>query len=294
MRTISALKRANLCRVGNPTTEVSGEARQNEIVVDSRPVFERWWRGRFGRLLAVELLVVVAVYEGYRLVRTFTRQEYAAAFRHADQVAQVENLLGLAIEDDVQRWVLQMRPLVWMLNHYYAYGHFLPTVIVLLWLYASGGAAYQRVRNALVSTTLMALVLHAAYPLAPPRMVPGFVDTMARFGPSIYESGRSADMANQIAAMPSLHFGWAVLVAWAVVLTIRHPLRWIVIAHPALMLLTIVATANHWWLDAAVAGALVLVATRVVPAWLPVPLNGRPERAALPAWTTVASKEGTP
>ena len=137
-------------------------------------------------------------------------------------------------------------------------------------------AAYRRVRNALAATTLMALMLHVAYPLAPPRMMPGFVDTMARFGPEIYESGRIASAANQIAAMPSLHFAWALMVAWAIVMTVRHPMCWVVLAHPVLMLLAIVATANHWWVDSAVAGALVLVATRVEAARLPVPLSEPP------------------
>jgi PAP2 superfamily len=236
-------------------------------------VFQRWWHGRFGRLFALELMLVVALYQGYRLVRALTREQYSVAFRHADEVVHLERLLGLASEDDLQWWVLRLRPLLWVLNRYYAYGHFLPTVILLLWLYASRGAVYRRVRNALAATTLMALMLHVAYPLAPPRMMPGFVDTMARFGPEIYESGRVASAANQIAAMPSLHFAWALLVAWAIVMTVRHPMCWVVLAHPMMMLLAIVATANHWWVDAAVAGALVLLATRVEAARLPVPLR---------------------
>jgi uncharacterized membrane protein len=106
------------------------------------------------------------------------------------------------------------------------------------------------------------MVIHALYPLAPPRMVPGlgFVDTVAQFGPTVYSSGSvTADEANRLAAMPSLHAGWALLVAIAVVSASRHPWRWWVMLHPALMTLTIIATANHWWLDAVFGFSLVAV-----------------------------------
>ena len=60
-----------------------------------------------------------------------------------------------------------------------------------------------------------ALIIHLLFPLAPPRMMDGFVDTMAKFGPSIYPDNPLEGAANQIAAMPSLHFAWAMIVAIA-------------------------------------------------------------------------------
>jgi hypothetical protein len=112
------------------------------------------------------------------------------------------------------------------------------------------------VRWLIVGSTALALVLHAVYPLAPPRMLPGFVDTMARFGPNAYASSAVASLANQHAAMPSVHFMWAVIVAYGVVRAARTPYRWIAVAHPVLTLLAIVATANHYLLDAVVGGVL--------------------------------------
>jgi hypothetical protein len=89
-------------------------------------------------------------------------------------------------------------------------------------------------------------------------MLDGYVDTIARYGPAIYD-GRSAvgKMANQFAAMPSLHFGWAVLVAYGVVRALHTRCRWLIVLHPMITLAAIVITANHYWLDALVALALI-------------------------------------
>jgi hypothetical protein len=98
----------------------------------------------------------------------------------------------------------------------------------------------------------------------------GFVDTMREFGPNIYPRNALEGAANQIAAMPSLHFGWAMIEAIAVVSVLSSRWRWLIVVHPALMTLSIIATANHWWIDAAAAAILVLAAIagwRVLKAW---------------------------
>jgi hypothetical protein len=119
--------------------------------------------------------------------------------------------------------------------------------------------------------TFSALIIHLLFPLAPPRMIPGFVDTMREFGPSIYPANAVDGAANQIAAMPSLHFGWAMIEAMAVVSVLKSRWRWLIVIHPALMTLSIIATANHWWIDAAAAALIVLGAVgvwRLVQAWV--------------------------
>ena len=50
---------------------------------------------------------------------------------------------------------------------------------------------------------------------------------------------------------------WAVIVAYGVVTASRARVRWVAIAHPVITFFAIVATANHYWLDAAVGGGLV-------------------------------------
>jgi hypothetical protein len=86
----------------------------------------------------------------------------------------------------------------------------------------------------------------------------GFIDTGALFGPNVYGSPEGGSIANQFAAMPSLHIGWSVLVALGLIVAIRSRWRWLFVAHPIITILVVVGTANHWWLDGAV--AIVLLA----------------------------------
>jgi hypothetical protein len=136
-----------------------------------------------------------------------------------------------------------------------------------VWLYIRTPRGYLETRRALVMTSAAAMVIHVVYPLAPPRMLPGlgFIDTGNTFGPATYGTkGFFDSVANQIAAMPSLHFGWAILVAVAVIRYGRWRVRWLVVLHPALTLLVIVVTANHYWLDGIVAALLVVLSFGVL------------------------------
>src|SRR5262249_55707304 len=113
-----------------------------------------------------------------------------------------------------------------------------------------------RFRNVMIVITLTGMSVHLLMPLAPPRMFPdlGFVDTARVFGPASYGAGSPyKGFANQFAAMPSLHFGWALVIAWAVVIATKSRWRYLVLAHPVITLAAIVLTANHYWLDAVVA-----------------------------------------
>jgi hypothetical protein len=220
----------------------------------------RWWASRSGAALVREVATVVALLALYRLGRALGRHEVGAAFDHAKEVLRIERHLGLAYELDWQRAALPHRWLITALNQYYARVHFPATIAFLVGCYVRSADGYRHVRRLFVGVTAAGLVLHLAYPLAPPRMQPGFVDTIARFGPAIYSRGEVASVANQYAAMPSLHFGWAVLVAYGAVRLGRRWWRWLAVAHPVVTFVAIVVTANHYWLDAAVAAALVVAA----------------------------------
>jgi membrane-associated phospholipid phosphatase len=104
----------------------------------------------------------------------------------------------------------------------------------------------------------IALVLYAAYPTAPPRFMPeyGFSDSVAHFT-GLTSEGSSADaLYNPFAAVPSMHVAFALMLALPMASMTRR--RWVKalwISYPALVSFVVVATANHWWLDA-VAGAL--------------------------------------
>ncbi len=202
--------------------------------------------------------VIVALLLLYRLGRLLGRHESARAFDNARDVLGLENRLGLDTELSVQRATLGHPGLIRLLNRYYASVHFGASMVFLVLVYVRGPKLWAHIRFLFVTVTAAALIIHLVYPLAPPRMLDGYVDTIARYGPAIYD-GRSAvgKMANQFAAMPSLHFGWAVLVAYGVVVAFHTRWRWLIVAHPVITLAAIVITANHYWLDALV--ALVLI-----------------------------------
>jgi hypothetical protein len=246
-----------------PPPRVRAETRA-QISADTSPL-ARWWQGRFGAPLLREVAIVVVLLLVYRLGRTLGRDEAHRAFANAHDLLSVENRLGIDTERALQHAALQHMTLVRLLNRYYASVHFPASIAFLVFVYLRAPRLVPSVRYLFVTVTAAALVLHLAFPLAPPRMLPGYVDTIARYGPAIYEKSGVASVANQYAAMPSLHFGWAVLVAYGVVRALRTPWRWLIVLHPLVTLVAIVLTANHYWLDALVALALVAGALALAP-----------------------------
>jgi hypothetical protein len=106
------------------------------------------------------------------------------------------------------------------------------------------------------------------FPLAPPRMMHGWVDTGVQLGQSVYGPSTHSGIANQFAAMPSLHVGWAAMVAIAMIMVTRSRWRWLWIAHPVVTFAVVVLTANHYWLDG-------LVALTLLACCLPILLGAR-------------------
>ena len=217
-----------------------------------------WWRSRFGAQLAKEAAVIAALLLLYRLGRILGRDESARAFENAREVLVLEDRLGIDNELAVQRAVLDETGLIRLLNRYYASVHFGASMAFLVFVYVWAPKLVAHIRFLFVTVTATALVIHLVYPLAPPRMLDGYVDTIERYGPSIYDGQSTVgQVANQFAAMPSLHFGWAVLVAYGIVRALGSPWRWLVVLHPTITLAAIVITANHYWLDALVALLLI-------------------------------------
>jgi hypothetical protein len=229
-----------------------------------------WWRGRYGAKLLFEILICGALLIIYRTIRMVNKTDLRTAFSNAREIVRFEEWLGLPFEDNLQGFLLDHPTLIKLLNHYYIWFHFPMAIGLLLWLYLRHHDRYQPIRNLMAFVTFAALIIHLVFPLAPPRMMSGFVDTMREFGPSIYPANAVDGAANQIAAMPSLHFGWAMIEAMAVVSVLKSGWRWLIMIHPALMTLSIIATANHWWIDAAAAALIVLGAVavwRLAQAW---------------------------
>ena len=236
-----------------------------------------------------EIILLVTLFVGYRLARLAIAGHDDLAIANAWQVWDVERLMHLPDEETLQDWVLQWPDVLKAANWYYVIVHFPITLAFLAWGWLRRPPPeYRWARRAIITLTAFALVLHTAMPLAPPRMLSslGFLDTMAAFGPSAYDGG-AATVANQFAAMPSLHVGWALLIAVVVVRTARTRWRWLIIAHPVLTTLVVVVTANHYWIDALVAalllGLVLLVTPRppeVPPSRLWLRLTGRSAQIA--------------
>lgn len=232
-------------------------------------LLSHWWNSRVGYRLGIEIALMGSLLVLYRVVRLVSNDQLNAALRNARRVVSIEQVFGMFTEANLQQLALTNRWLIWLLNHYYFAMHFSVTLVVLAALYLWRPDGYRRTRLVMIGTTAGGLVLHLLFPLAPPRMLPGhgFVDTLAKFGPQIYDSEELASAANQIAAMPSLHVGWSLIVCWALVVSLRTRWRWLAVAHPALTILAVVLTANHYWLDGLVAAALVTVCVNVTSRW---------------------------
>ncbi|MFH8799074.1 phosphatase PAP2 family protein [Streptomyces sp. NPDC017936] len=237
-----------------------------------------------------ELLLVAGLFLVYKLGRQLASGHTGEALRNAHRVWDAERWLRWPGEDAVQSLLLHGDGLVRTANAYYAGVHFPATAAFLVWLYLRRPAHYRWARRILAAVTAAALVLHLLFPLAPPRMLAatGLIDTARVYGPSVYGPPRTDHLSNQFAAMPSLHFGWALMVAVGLIAATRSRRRWLWLLHPLVTLLVIVGTANHYWLDALVAAALLGVALAVLPPPRRTPAAAgpgtrRPLRAGEPA-----------
>ncbi|MFG2001891.1 phosphatase PAP2 family protein [Spirillospora sp. NPDC048911] len=213
-----------------------------------------------------ELLLIAVLFGAYKLGRLLATGRVTEAFGNAHDVWALERDLRLPSELGVQHALLHNDLLVHAANSYYAYVHFPATAAFLLWIYLRRPAHYRWIRWVLVALTAAGLALHLLVPLAPPRMLTGtgLIDTGALFGPAVYGAPQTDTVANQYAAMPSLHIGWALIVATGLIVSTRGRWRWLWIAHPAVTVAVVVATANHYWLDGIVVGALLAVVLLVL------------------------------
>ncbi|MFE6770570.1 phosphatase PAP2 family protein [Streptomyces fimicarius] len=243
--------------------------------------------------LVREFLLVAGLFLAYKFGRQAANGHVEEAFRNAGNVWDLERALHLPGEGAVQELLLHGQPLIHAANTYYATVHFPATALFLVWLYWRRPRHYVWARRVLAALTAAALVLHLLFPLAPPRMLPvaGMIDTGQVYGPTVYGQTPATDtMANQFAAMPSLHVGWAVMVAVGLIAATRSRWRWLWLLHPALTLLVVVGTANHYWLDAIVVAALLAVAL----AAFRLPLSARSAPARLPRPELWGSGDGSP
>ena len=207
----------------------------------------------------MQLGIVLAAVGAYEAMRLALRPDWPLALDHARRIAAFERVAHLAWELPLQRAVLTVPPLVEGMNIFYLGAHFLGTGLFFVWLYRRSRTGFRFFRNGFMAATALALAVAWLFPTAPPRVAGlGLEDTLRRFSDVDIGSPGSAGLSDPVAAVPSLHAGWAVAVGVGVVLYARPvAVRLLAPLYPAAVVLTILATGNHFVVDA-LAGVLVM------------------------------------
>jgi PAP2 superfamily len=225
-------------------------------------------RGRWA-LVVRELIVLNILFILWRVVGRVSLFHEAGAFSRGHDIWNLERTLRLPSEAAMQRAILPHATVSRILNGYYSYAHATLLAATLIWLLWRHRDQYARWRNLIVVFTGVALLL-GFIPVAPPRLIPSLhmVDLADRYHQSVYSS-LGHGITDQLSSVPSVHVGWAVLVAAAIIVVSRSRWRWLDIAHPVITSYVVVVTANHYWLDGVAALAVLGLCFVVLRRWAP-------------------------
>ncbi len=207
-----------------------------------------------------EALVFAAALLAYQASRAVVIGDAATATSHAWEVLSLERGIGLDVEDAIQRGAAAMPGASQVLNAFYLTAHLPVTAAFFVWLFRRRRDAYRVVRDGFLAANALALGVFIAFPTAPPRLLEGagLADTLRAESGVDLHGGPLAGWFNPYAAVPSMHFGYALLVGIGLVVLARSATaRLAGVAYPVAVLLAITATGNHFVLDAA-AGAAVM------------------------------------
>ncbi|NHC15416.1 phosphatase PAP2 family protein [Motilibacter deserti] len=254
-----------LADAGTAPTPAGDGARARRWLDRPRPT---WWQ---------EALLLVGMLLAYDVIRLAATDDLAVALRHARDLLDVEAALGLHVEASLNAAVVGHRWIEVAASYWYAALHYTVTPLVLVLLWRCRPGEYRRLRAALVLPTAAALIGYLAFPTAPPRLVPGYTDVLLSTSDVGWWGGHgggvrgASEAVNQLAAMPSMHVGWALWCGLVLARLSRRPWqRALALSYPAVTTLVVLVTANHWLLDAVVGAALILAA------WWLVNRGGRP------------------
>lgn len=236
-------------------------AAERPPLIASRPHAERskWW---------VEVLVIVWLCWVYDAITNLAPLRVHAALVHGRDVLELEQTLHIDPEHTLDRWLAGHHTLGLVISDYYDNAHFVVTLGLLGWLWWRRADIYRPLRNSLVLVNVIAFVVFWRFPVAPPRMLPGFVDVVASTGAiGSWHTGSLASHANELAAMPSLHIAWAVwctLALWQI--SRRTWVRVLAVIYPCMTAVAVLATGNHYVLD--IVGGLLAIALSVLIVWV--------------------------
>lgn len=214
-----------------------------------------------------ELGLLLVVYAAYSVTRVLVDADPTAAARNGELLLSLERAIGLDVEAAAVDWLLRSTALSVTAGYAYATLHYTITPLVLVWLYRVHPHRYRVARTALVLATCLALVCYWLLPTAPPRLLDaGYPDVLALtahygwWGTEASAPRGLGTLTNQYAALPSMHVGWAVWCAIAVAAATRSAAaRAAALLYPAVVTALVVATANHYVVDALLGALLVLV-----------------------------------
>jgi membrane-associated phospholipid phosphatase len=203
--------------------------------------------------LGRQILLFCGAYYLYRVVRGLVDGRAAAAFENARALIDVERTLGLFIEPAVHAWASGKSWVIDFASWTYVNSHFTITVTTLAYIYLYRNASFYWIRNMFMVAMGIALVVYMAFPTAPPRFMPewGFSDSVADFTGVQADSASANLLFNPFAAVPSMHVAFALMLGIPMSRMVKH--RWakyLWLVYPFLVSFVVVATANHWWLDA--------------------------------------------
>jgi PAP2 superfamily len=233
--------------------------------------------------LLIQLALLAAAYWAWRHARGAVDGSMTASFSHARDLITAERSLGLLIEPDVQRWALDAGWPAEVARWGYANLHFKGSCLMLAIIYFRYRGSFGFVRNAVFAAMAISVVGYALYPTAPPRFLPelGLDPSSAVTGNSPQLSSPGDPLFNPFAAVPSMHVGLCVILACSLGMLVKPPvLRTLLFAYPLLMTYVVVASGNHFWLDAvfglftaALALGVAAALARVRPDWSFGPLR---------------------
>jgi hypothetical protein len=261
-------------RLGTAPISVKAESSSSSSWLDRLRARRRTWSAIRGLR---EIVLIAATYSFYDASRYLVAGDHDGAVSHGRSLLHFEEKLSIAPEHALNNVFSAHILLGLPADYIYATLHYIITPAVLIWLWRRYPGSYSWARTVLIATTVIGLVGFSLYPVAPPRLLGGFVDTMAKFSQYGWWStagsaprGFGAD-TNQFAAMPSLHVGWALWCGWQLWRHGRHRVtRWLGVLYPLVLSVVVIATGNHYLLDViagfAVVGVGVLIAKLVTVA----------------------------
>jgi hypothetical protein len=233
-----------------------------------------------------EVILLAALWIGYSASRMLADKDFGVARRRAADILDVERLLHLDLESSVNSALSAVPSIAVPMSFWYASLHYIVTPAVLAFIFWKHRSDYRRARNGLVIGSAIGLAAYVVIPTAPPRLMGGYVDTLAQSAAYGWWSGHASapaglgGLTNELAAMPSLHVGWTVWVAWAMWRYVKRTGHVLSLLYVAGTTLVVVATGNHWLLDAiagaAVVGIGIAVATRMSVDSSPPPAEPTP------------------